>query len=44
VGIRRGYSSVAVIHIPGAKQSETRPRRVDRCVPDILAGRGFNER
>jgi uncharacterized protein YdeI (YjbR/CyaY-like superfamily) len=39
-GRRRSH----VIHISGAKQSETRARRVDRCVPDILAGRGFNER
>lgn len=33
-----------VIHISGAKQSETRERRVDRCATDILAGRGFNDR
>jgi uncharacterized protein YdeI (YjbR/CyaY-like superfamily) len=33
-----------VLHISGAKQSETRERRVDRCAKDILAGRGFNER
>ncbi|MBI5611285.1 MAG: YdeI/OmpD-associated family protein [Deltaproteobacteria bacterium] len=33
-----------VLHISGAKQSETRARRVDRCVPEILAGRGFFER
>jgi uncharacterized protein YdeI (YjbR/CyaY-like superfamily) len=39
-GRRRSH----VIHISGAKQSETRARRVDRCAEDILAGRGFNER
>ncbi|MFZ5440094.1 MAG: YdeI/OmpD-associated family protein [Myxococcota bacterium] len=33
-----------VLHIAGAKQPETRERRVDRCAEDILAGRGFNER
>lgn len=33
-----------VLHISGAKQAETRERRVDRCAEDILAGRGFNER
>lgn len=33
-----------ILHIGGAKQSETRARRVDRCAPEILAGRGFNER
>jgi len=33
-----------LLHISGAKQAETRERRVDRCAPDIAAGRGFNER
>jgi len=32
------------LHVSGAKQAETRVRRVETCVPDILAGRGFNER
>jgi uncharacterized protein YdeI (YjbR/CyaY-like superfamily) len=39
-GRRRSY----ILHIAGAKQSETRERRVDRCVPEIVAGRGFHER
>lgn len=39
-GRRRSH----VLHVSGAKQSETRERRVDRCAEDILAGRGFNER
>lgn len=39
-GRRRSH----VLHVSGAKQSDTRERRVDRCVPVILAGRGFNER
>jgi uncharacterized protein YdeI (YjbR/CyaY-like superfamily) len=39
-GRRRSH----ILHISGAKQEETRERRVEKCVPDILAGRGFNER
>lgn len=39
-GRRRSH----VLHISGAKQSETRERRIDRCTPLILAGRGMNER
>lgn len=33
-----------VLHISSAKQSETRERRVEKCLEDILAGKGFNER
>lgn len=32
------------LYVAGAKQAETRERRVERCAADILAGRGFNER
>jgi len=32
------------LHVGGAKQMKTRERRAERCVPDILAGRGLNER
>jgi uncharacterized protein YdeI (YjbR/CyaY-like superfamily) len=39
-GRRRSH----VLHVSGAKQSETRARRAERCAQDILAGRGFNER
>lgn len=39
-GRRRSY----VLHVSGAKQSKTREKRVERCIPKILAGRGFNER
>lgn len=39
-GRRRSH----VLHVGGAKQSETRARRVERCVPEILAGRGHQER
>lgn len=33
-----------ILHIQGAKQAETRQRRVDKCAPEIFAGRGFGER
>lgn len=39
-GRRRSH----VLHVSGAKQSETRARRAEKCAADILAGRGFNER
>ena len=32
------------LHVSGAAQSATRARRVERCVPIILAGRGFLDR
>jgi uncharacterized protein YdeI (YjbR/CyaY-like superfamily) len=38
-GRRRSH----ILHISGAKQAETRARRVEKCAPDILEGRGFNE-
>ena len=39
-GRRRSH----VLHIGGGKQSATRLRRVEKCVPKIVAGKGFNER
>lgn len=39
-GRQRSY----LLHISGAKQPETRQRRVERCVDKIMAGKGFNER
>ena len=33
-----------ILHVSGARQVETRERRVEKCAKDILAGRGFNER
>jgi uncharacterized protein YdeI (YjbR/CyaY-like superfamily) len=33
-----------ILHISGAKQSATRERRVEKCAPKIIAGKGFNER
>lgn len=38
-GRQRGY----LIHFNGAKQSQTRMSRIDKCVPKILAGKGFME-
>jgi len=39
-GRQRGY----ILHIAGAKKSETRISRVDKCAPKILKGIGLNER
>jgi uncharacterized protein YdeI (YjbR/CyaY-like superfamily) len=39
-GRRKSY----ILHVSGAKQSKTRAARAEKCVPMILAGRGFNER
>lgn len=33
-----------ILYISGAKQATTRERRVQRCVPKIAAGKGYNER
>ena len=39
-GRQRSY----VLYFAGAKQSQTRTARIEKCVPKILAGMGFNER
>jgi uncharacterized protein YdeI (YjbR/CyaY-like superfamily) len=39
-GRRRSY----IFHISSAKQAKTRAARVEKCVPMIMSGRGFNER
>jgi uncharacterized protein YdeI (YjbR/CyaY-like superfamily) len=39
-GRQRAY----VMHFTGAKKAETRAARIAKCAPDILAGRGLNER
>jgi len=39
-GRRKSY----IFHVSSAKQAKTRVARVERCVPMILSGRGFNER
>jgi uncharacterized protein YdeI (YjbR/CyaY-like superfamily) len=38
-GRQRGY----VMHIAGAKQSQTRTARVEKCIPQILAGKGMHD-
>lgn len=38
-----GRRKTHIFHVSGAKQAKTRAARVERCVPLILAGRGFNE-
>jgi uncharacterized protein YdeI (YjbR/CyaY-like superfamily) len=38
-GRQRGYS----FYISGAKQSKTRESRIEKCLPQILKGKGFNE-
>lgn len=38
-GRQRSY----ILHISGAKQPQTRERRVERCVDKILAGKGFHD-
>lgn len=38
-GRKRGY----LLFICSAKQSSTRERRIDACVPKILSGKGINE-
>lgn len=39
-GRQRGY----VLHFNGAKQSQTRMARIEKCIPKIQAGQGFHDR
>jgi uncharacterized protein YdeI (YjbR/CyaY-like superfamily) len=39
-GRRKSY----IFYVSSAKQAKTRSARVEKCVPMILSGRGFNER
>lgn len=39
-GRRKSY----ILHVSRAKQAKTRAARVERCIPMIFAGHGFNER
>jgi uncharacterized protein YdeI (YjbR/CyaY-like superfamily) len=50
-GLRRAFEALTpgrrrshILHVAGAKQSETRARRAEKCAPEIRAGRGFQER
>jgi uncharacterized protein YdeI (YjbR/CyaY-like superfamily) len=38
-GRQRAY----VLHFTGAKKSETRTARIEKCIPKILAGEGMND-
>ncbi|MCA8971908.1 MAG: YdeI/OmpD-associated family protein [Planctomycetes bacterium] len=39
-GRQRGY----VLHFAGAKKTETRSARIEKCIPAILAGKGLQDR
>lgn len=39
-GRQRGY----LLHFAAAKQSKTRVARIEKCTPEILKGRGLNDR
>jgi len=39
-GRQRGY----LLYFSAAKQSKTRESRIEKCIPQILKGRGWNER
>jgi uncharacterized protein YdeI (YjbR/CyaY-like superfamily) len=39
-GRKRSY----VLYFSAPKQSKTRESRVQKCMPNILSGKGFNER
>jgi len=38
-----GRQKAYIFHISGAKQAKTRESRVERCMPQILKGRGLND-
>ncbi len=38
-GRQRAY----LLHFAGAKQTQTRTSRIEKCIPRILAGRGLND-
>lgn len=38
-----GRKKSYIIHIGGAKQAKTRASRVEKCMPKVYAGLGFNE-
>ncbi|MCR9066345.1 MAG: YdeI/OmpD-associated family protein [Cytophagales bacterium] len=39
-GRKRGY----ILHFSQAKQSTTRSSRIEKCIPKIMAGKGFQDR
>jgi uncharacterized protein YdeI (YjbR/CyaY-like superfamily) len=42
--LTKGRQRAYVLHFTGAKQAKTRTARIEKCVPQILAGRGMNDR
>jgi uncharacterized protein YdeI (YjbR/CyaY-like superfamily) len=38
-GRQRGY----ILYFSGAKQSKTRESRIEKCMPQILKGKGLND-
>lgn len=40
LGRQRGY----ILHFSSAKQSKTRTSRLEKCIPKIVAGKGFHDR
>ena len=38
-GRQRGY----ILHVAGAKQAKTREARVEKCMPQILEGKGLDD-
>lgn len=38
-----GRKKAYLIHFNGAKQSQTRINRIEKCIPGIMAGKGWNE-
>jgi uncharacterized protein YdeI (YjbR/CyaY-like superfamily) len=39
-----GRKKSYLLHFAGAKRAETRERRIEKCRPKVLEGKGFNER
>ncbi len=42
-GLTPGRRRAFLLHFSGAKQSETRQARVEKCMPRILEGKGLND-
>jgi uncharacterized protein YdeI (YjbR/CyaY-like superfamily) len=39
-----GRQKAYLLHFSGAKQSKTRAARIEKCIPDILIGKGLNDK
>lgn len=42
-GLTPGRQRSHILYVAGAKKTETRVARAERCVPKIIAGKGYNE-